>query len=119
MNEPEHEPVGRAAPDLSWITPGNHGAPADALLRIGFICAEVNDLFGAMFAVLGTHQAVSHHILAAALKQCRSDLADLSRDDVSALLTSAWNGGRSGFDAVMRSRRKGLRKTSALPWAQE
>jgi len=109
--------VGR---DAEWTLPGRPSSPALALARIGVICAGTPDLFSAMFAVLGTHQSVSREILALAIKQFRPDTADLGRDDVAALLTSIWNGGKPGFDAVLRSRRRGERKGGApLPWASE
>jgi hypothetical protein len=107
--------------DADWILPGYGGTPAQALARIGTICAGIPDLFNAMLAVLGTHQTVSREILALAIKQCRPDIADLSRNDVVALLTSIRNGGWQGFDAVLRSRRRGERSgerkvAAALPW---
>jgi hypothetical protein len=106
-----------AACDAEWVLPATRGTPAQALARIGRLCAGMPDLFSAMFAVLGTHQGVSREILALAIKQCRPDIADLSRDDVVALLTSIWNGGRPGFDAVLRSRRRGSERSAAvLPW---
>ncbi len=105
--------------EAAWILPGRQGAPAEALGRIGVICGGMPDLFGALLAVLGTHQAVSVAILAAAVKQFRADLADLSNDDVAALLTAIRNGGIQGFEAVLRSRRKGERKGGGFPWGTD
>jgi len=106
--------------DAAWTLPGKPSTPAQSLARIGVICTGTPDLFSAMFAVLGTHQTVSREMLALAIKQFRPDTADLGRDDVAALLTSIWNGGRPGFEAVLRSRRRGERKGGApLPWASE
>ncbi len=104
--------------ELAWFTPGQHGSPAQALARIRAICQAVPDLHGAMFAVLGAHQALPRDILAAALQQARPDLAGLRREDVAALLTAIWTGGREGFDAVMRARKKGERK-SGLGWVKD
>jgi hypothetical protein len=104
--------------DAEWMLPTTRSTPAQSLARIGCLCAGMPDLFSALLAVLGAHQNVSREILAMAIKQCRPDLADLSRDDVVGLLVSIWNGGRQGFDAVLRSRRRGggERAAAALPW---
>lgn len=107
------------AGDVAWALPGQHGSPAEALARIGALCAGIPDAFGAMLAVLATHQGIAREILAAAIHQFRPELADLTRDDLLALLTSICNGGRPGFDAVLRSRRKGDRKAAALPWVKD
>lgn len=107
--------------DARWAVPGAHGTPGQALARIGVLCSGTPDLFAAMLAVLGTHQAVARDILALAIRQFRPDTADLTRDDVVALLTAILNGGRQGFDAVLRSRRRGDRagRAAALPWGRE
>ncbi len=105
-------------PPLGWYAPGQHGTPAQALARIRAICEHVPDLYGAMFAVLGAHQGVPREMLAAAIRQCRADAEALSAADVGALLTSIWTGGRDGFDAVLRARRKSERKAS-LGWVKE
>lgn len=105
---------------LSWMLPGRHGAPAEVLARIQLICQQQPELFSAMFVVLATHQGLPREILAAATKQCRSDLDDLSRDDVAGLYTSILNGGRQGFDAVLRARRKGERRGGGLgAWVKD
>lgn len=107
--------------DARWAVPGAHGTPAQALARIGVLCSGTPDLFSAMLAVVATHQAVSREILAMAIRQFRPDTADLSRDDVVALLTAILNGGRQGFDAVLRSRRRGDRagRMAALPFGRD
>ncbi len=106
-----------ARPELGWLRPGEHGSPSDVVARIGSICHGIPNLFGAMLAVLGTHQGLPRGIVAAAIKQFRRDLDDLTREDTESLLIAIWNGGQQGFDAVMRSRRRSERKASALPWA--
>ncbi len=117
----DNDPDLAAAPgsDAAWAVPGQHGSPAAALARIQWLCAGTPDLFAAVLGVLGTHQAVNRELLAAALKQCRPELADLSRDDVAGLLTALLNGGRPGFDAVLRSRRRGERPVMALPFVRD
>ncbi len=105
---------------LNWMLPGQHGAPAEVLPRIQFVCQQQPDLFSAMFLLLATHQGLPREILAAATKQCRNDLDDLTRDDVAGLYTSILNGGRQGFDAVLRARRKGERKTGGFgAWVKD
>lgn len=105
--------------EAGWILPGRHGTPAEALARIEVICAGMPDLFAALLAVLGTHQSVAFGILAAAIKQFRPDVADLSNDDVASLLTAIRNGGIQGFEAVLRSRRKAERKAGGYKWGAE
>ncbi len=105
--------------EWTWMLPGTPQGPAEVLPRVQAICAAVPDLFGAMFLLLATHQGLPRELLAAATKQFRSDLEDLSRDDVAALYTALLNGGRQGFDAVLRSRRKGERKGGGLSWVKE
>jgi hypothetical protein len=104
---------------LHWMSPGAHGSPAEVLPRIQALCSQFADLYAAMFVVLATHQGLPREILAAATKQCRSDMDDLTRDDVAGLYTSIWNGGRQGFDAVLRSRRKSERKGGGLSWVKD
>lgn len=116
MPEPGTPDAG-SADDLAWIAPSHRAAPAEALARIQAICAACPDLFAAMLAVLATHQGVQREILAAAVKQFRSDTQALSRDDVTGLLVAIWNGGRQGFDAVLRTRRGTPRGASAVSWA--
>lgn len=106
--------------DWAWVLPGQHGSPTDVLPRIRVICDQVTDLFDAMFLLLATHQGVPREILATATKQCRSDLAALGRDDIVGLYISIQNGGRQGFDAVLRAKRKDKRSGGGLGvWVKE
>lgn len=106
--------------DVDWVLQSARSTPAQALARIGALCQGIPDLFAAMFAVLATHQGVSKEILALAIKQFRPDTTDLSRDDVAGLLTSIFNGGKQGFDAVLRSRRRGSERGAAsMPWLKD
>ncbi|WP_395701926.1 hypothetical protein [Aquabacterium sp.] len=115
---PANAPPGPAGrPELGWLRPGEHGSPAEVVARIGSICQGIPNLFCAMLAVLGTHQGLPKGIVAAAIKQFRRDLDDLTREDTESLLIAIWNGGQQGFDAVLRSRRRSERKAASLPWA--
>ncbi|MBH9579083.1 hypothetical protein [Inhella proteolytica] len=106
--------------ELAWLLPGAQGGPAEVLPRVQWLCAQFPDLFSAMWVLQATHQGLPRELLAAATQQFRPDLQDLSRDDVAALYTALLNGGRQGFDAVLRSRRKGERKSAAgLGWVKE
>ena len=109
------------APDeLEWLQPGQRAAPAEALRRIQALCAGRPDLFAAMFLVLGTHQELPRDMLAAAIKQFRSDLDAYTREDVVSLLTAIWNGGKSGFDAVLRTRANSPKKGGGgFSWVKE
>ncbi|WP_422017756.1 hypothetical protein [Roseateles sp.] len=113
--------AGPEKPDeLGWLLPGQRVAPAEALRRIQALCSARPDLFAAMFLVLATHQDLPKDMLAAAIKQFRTDLDAYTRDDVSSLLTAIWNGGRSGFDAVLRTRAGAPKKGAAgLSWVRE
>jgi hypothetical protein len=104
--------------ELGWMTPGDHGTPAQALGRIRVLCQQFPDLHSALLAVLATHQGLAREILGVAVKQFRRDLDDLSPADITALLTSIWNGGKQGFEATLRSRRKGDRKAAAMSWVK-
>lgn len=105
---------------LAWLLPGHRASPAEALGRIQRLCAGWPDLYGAMFVVMATHQALPRDVLAAAIKQFRPDLDAYSRDDVVSLLTALWNGGKSGFDAVLRTRANSPKKgAGALSWVKE
>ena len=106
--------------DWRWVLPGQQGSPADVLPRIRAVCEQVPDLFDAMFLLLATHQGLPREILATATKQCRSDLAALGRDDIVGLYTSILTGGRQGFDAVLRAKRKDKRGGGGLgAWVKE
>jgi hypothetical protein len=100
---------------LGWISPLHRAAPAEALARIRSICAQMPDLYAATVTVLATHQGVPREMLAAALKQARRDADALSRDDVVSLLNASWNGGREGFNAVLRTRRGEGNRPRGLP----
>ena len=104
---------------LCWLLPGHRAAPAEALKRIQALCAAWPDLHAAMLVVLGTHQELPRDVLAAAIKQCRSDLDAYTRDDVVSLLTAIWNGGKSGFDAVLRTRANSPKKGGGFSWVKE
>lgn len=105
---------------LGWLLPGHRAPPADALRRIQALCAGWPDLHAAMLVVLATHQELPRDMLAAAIKQFRADLDAYTREDVVSLLTAIWNGGRSGFDAVLRTRANSPRKGGGgFPWARD
>lgn len=73
-----------------------------------------------MLAVLATHQELPRDMLAAAIKQFRPDLATYTAEDVVSLLTAIWNGGKSGFDAVLRTRANSPKKgAGAFSWVKE
>ncbi len=104
---------------LAWLLPGHRAAPAEALRRIQALCAAWPDLHAALFVVMASHQALPRDMLAAAVKQFRSDLDPYSREDVVSLLTAIWNGGKSGFDAVLRTRANSPKKGNNLSWLKE
>lgn len=105
---------------LDWLMPGHRPAPADALKRIQALCGAWPDLHAAMFIVLATHPGLPREVLAVALKQFRPDLEAYSREDVGSLLTAVWNGGKSGFDAVLRTRANAPKRGAAgLSWVKE
>lgn len=106
--------------ELTWLQPGQRASPPEALRRIQMLCASRPDLFAAMLLVLATHQELPRDMLAAAIKQFRTDLDAYSRDDVISLLTAIWNGGRSGFDAVLRTRVNSPKKSGGgFSWVKE
>jgi len=105
---------------LEWLLPGHRAAPAEALRRIQSLCGGYPDLFCAMFCVLATHQELPRDILAAAIKQFRPDLEAYSREDVVSLLNCIWNGGKSGFEAVLRTRANSPKRgAAAFSWVKE
>jgi hypothetical protein len=109
-----------AAPmSLEWLSPGYRPSPAEALQRIQLICKAQPDLHNAMLTVLVTHQGVPREVMALALKQFRPDLGPYSRDDVQNLLVSIWNGGKSGFDAVLRTRAAAPKRAGGLSWVKD
>lgn len=106
--------------ELGWLQPGQRATPPEALRRIQVLCASRPDLYAAMFLVLATHQELPRDMLAAAIKQFRGDLDAYTRDDVISLLTAIWNGGKSGFDAVLRTRAASPKKgAGAFSWVKE
>ncbi len=116
------DPVKPGADTLNWLSPNYRATPAEALPRIKVICQLHSDLHAAMWTVMATHPSLPPDILAAAIQQCRPDTQALTREDLRGLMTALVNGGRQGFDAVLRTRRQ-LQRTassgaSALPWAQ-
>ncbi len=108
-----------AAQALAWIAPSHQAAPAHALARIAFICGMHPDLFTALFTVLATHPGVPRDLLAAAISRCRRDVEAYSQEDIVGMMTAILNGGRQGFEAVLRTRKSGPKKNSALPWATD
>jgi len=113
-------PESPALDPLDWLLPGHRAAPAEALPRIQALCAAWPDLYAAMFVVLATHQELPREVLAAAVKQFRSDLDAYTREDVVGLMTAIWNGGRSGFDAVLRTRANSPKKgAGSFSWVKE
>lgn len=108
-------------PELDWLAPDRPPRPAEALERIRLLCELAgSDLHRAMLLVLATHQELPRDMLAAAVKQFRPDLDPYSRDDVVGLLTAIWNGGKSGFDAVLRTRANSPKKVSGgFSWVKE
>ena len=121
MDDPAQDQVtGEGDDGLAWLRPGHRSAPAEALKRIQALCAVWPDLHAAMFVVLATHQELPRDRLAAAIKQFRPDLDAYSREDVVSLLTALWNGGKSGFDAVLRTRAASPKKgTGGFSWVKE
>jgi hypothetical protein len=109
----------RAESDVRWLSPDGSVAPKDALRRIRAICTIFPNLFGAVFAVLATHQGVPRQALAAAVKTFRSDTSALSEADVAALFAGLWNSGREGFESILRTRKGGGKpKASAPAWVK-
>ena len=75
------------------------------------------ELFSALLAVVATHGSVPREVLAIALKKYRPDLEASDSKEVIAMLTSISNGGRSGFDSVLRNKKRGGGgPAAALPW---
>jgi len=103
--------------DWSWLGPEHVASPAEALERIGAICALHADLSAAAFVVLATHLGLPRELLATVLKRYRSELQATSVADVVGMLNALQHGGKEGFEAVRRTRRKARRAAaSGLPW---
>lgn len=66
-----------------------------------------------MQAALATHQALPRAFVAAAIKQFRRDLDDLSHEQAEVLLSAIWSDGHYGFDAALRQRREQVLRASA------
>ena len=107
-----------AALHVHWMSPTQASTPKEALLRIKALCGYWPDLYEAMQAVLATHPLVARDILAKAIKQFRRDTEAYSVEDLTGLLISAWNGGRHGFEAVLRTRKTAERKAASVPWGR-
>lgn len=106
------------ASHLDWIAPGQPVAPREALQRIERICALHPTLFGAALCASVTHPGVPHEHIARALLQFRRDADGLTVQDVVGLLTACHTGAREGFEAVLRSRRKGERRSTVSAWVK-
>jgi hypothetical protein len=91
-------------PCLAWLLPGTVPEAARAMARIEAICGAYPELFPAVLTVLVTHPSVPRPLLAAALRRFRPELAPFTSEDIVNMLAAAWNGGKSGFEAVMRTR---------------
>ncbi|PZP28362.1 MAG: hypothetical protein DI603_19555 [Roseateles depolymerans] len=114
------ETAGEADLALDWMLPGARSPAADALRRIQCVCGGHPELFNAMFCVLATHQELPREILAVAIKQFRPDLEAYTREDVVSLLNGIWNGGKSGFEAVLRTRANSPKRgAGAFSWVKE
>jgi hypothetical protein len=115
-------PIASAVFDMAWMAPGYRATASEALPRIRALCQMHDDLFPAVFVVLASNPGVPRDILAGALRQIRPELQAFSRADVVGMLVAAYNGGRQGFEAVLRTRRQtpGPKVVNtALPWASE
>jgi hypothetical protein len=105
------------AQDMSWMSPSHRPVPAQALSRIKSICHHFPELCSAIQAVGATHISVPREVLAMALKKFRTDLDMYDTKEVASLLTAIANGGRSGYDSVLKNRKKGGGAAStSLPW---
>lgn len=105
------------AQDMSWMSPSHRPVPAQALSRIKSICHHFPELCSAIQAVGATHISVPREVLAMALKKFRKDLDPYDTKEVVSLLTAIANGGRSGYDSVLKNRKKGgATANTAMPW---
>lgn len=101
-----------------WLGPRHAASPAEALARIEAACRLHADLSDAAFVVLATHMGLPREVLAAAIKQYRRELDAFSVQDVTGMLHALHNGGRQGFEAVMRTRKGASRPSASLPWGR-
>jgi hypothetical protein len=104
-----------ARTDVPWLAHQLHQHPRESLRCIRAICEETPDLHAAVQMILALHHGVSRTILASAVKRFRRDVDALSVEDVTGLLTAAWNGGQQGFEAVLRTRKTADRKAMGAP----
>ena len=123
--QPDHDQTDRVAQsallqaNLGWFLADKPAAPADAMLRIQAICVALPDAYVVAITVLVTHPTVPKEILAAALKRFRKDFDCHSNADVVSMLIAAWNGGKSGFDSVQRTRATAPKRVASVPWVKE
>lgn len=108
----------QAALELPWLSPERQADPRESLRRIREICQQSPDAYSAVQAVLVTHPSVPRGNLVPAIKMFRSDLSQLSVEDLSGLITAAWNGGQQGFEAVLRTRKSAPRTATASLWSK-
>lgn len=106
-------------PDVTWLDPLQRSSPAESLARIKALCEFYPELCSAMLAIVGTHQMVPGEMLAAAVKQFRRDLDPYTPADVAGLIAALINGGRQGFDAVLRTRKASANRSAPLSWVKE
>ncbi|MEK8034804.1 hypothetical protein AACH06_28640 [Ideonella sp. DXS29W] len=104
---------------MAWMLSGQPPTPADALRRIKAICKALPDPYAASITVLVTHPCVPRELLAATILTFRDDLAAYSKEDMATMLVAAWNGGKSGFDAVMRTRANAPKRSASMSWVKE
>ncbi|MDM4764762.1 hypothetical protein [Pelomonas sp. SE-A7] len=108
----------QATQELPWLSPERQADPRESLRRIREICQQSPDAYSAIQAVLVTHPDVPRGNLVPAIKRFRSDLAQLSLEDLAGLVTAAWNGGQQGFEAVLRTRKSSPRVAAPSLWAK-
>lgn len=108
----------QAALELPWLSPERQADPRESLRRIREICQQSPDAYSAVQAVLVTHPSVPRGNLVPAIKMFRTDLNQLSLEDLAGLVTAAWNGGQQGFDAVLRTRKSTPRVATASLWSK-
>lgn len=107
-----------ALEQLPWLSPDRQADPRESLKRIREICQQSPDAYSAVQAVLVTHPSVPRGNLVPAIKMFRTDLSQLSVEDLSGLITAAWNGGQQGFDAVLRTRKSAPKMATASLWSK-
>lgn len=108
----------QAALELPWLSAERQADPRESLRRIREICQQSPDAYSAVQAVLVTHPNVPRTNLAPAIKMFRTDLSQLSMEDLNGLITAAWNGGQQGFDAVLRTRKSAPRTATPSLWSR-